>query len=155
MLIYCVRLSQTFVSRRDFRHEILRLLVKSYHVKTIVFWAGSKHTDLMLTVFLFPLHLWNSLTLLIDRLANMAKEEKELQLKKLLSSQMSASRTTWSAVPMTDYRKQSISMATNPAIKWCTHRIRHLIIIIHARRFLRVSDYLHQTSRLSLCSFCI
>ena len=38
-------------------------------------------------------------------------------------------------------------------IKWSTHRIRHFIIIIHAR-FLRVSDYLHRTSRLSLCSFC-
>ncbi|XP_024382538.1 26S proteasome non-ATPase regulatory subunit 1 homolog A [Physcomitrium patens] len=30
MLSYCLRLSQTFVSRREFRHEVLRLLVKSY-----------------------------------------------------------------------------------------------------------------------------
>lgn len=30
MLSYCLRLSQTFVNRREFRHEVLRLLVKSY-----------------------------------------------------------------------------------------------------------------------------
>ena len=67
---------------------------------------------------------------------------------------MSASRTPWSAVTMNVYMKKSTSMATNPEIKWSTHRIRHLIIIIRARRFLRVSEYLHRTSRLSLCSSC-
>ncbi|HLM69704.1 MAG TPA: HEAT repeat domain-containing protein, partial [Longimicrobium sp.] len=30
MLSYCLRLSQTFVNRREFRHEVLRLLVRSY-----------------------------------------------------------------------------------------------------------------------------
>lgn len=30
MLSYCLRISQTFVNRREFRHEVLRLLVKSY-----------------------------------------------------------------------------------------------------------------------------
>ena len=30
MLSYCLRLSQTFVNRREFRHEVLRLLVKNY-----------------------------------------------------------------------------------------------------------------------------
>lgn len=47
---------------------------------SLVFWARSKQTALMLTVFLFPF-LWNSLTLLIDRLANTAKEEKEFTAK--------------------------------------------------------------------------
>ena len=59
MLSYCVRLSHTFVSRREFRHEVLRLLVKIYHVKSPIL-GGSKRTDLILTVFLFPFLLWNS-----------------------------------------------------------------------------------------------
>lgn len=36
-----------------------------------------EHAALMLAVFLLPV-LWNSLILLIDRLANTAKEEKEI-----------------------------------------------------------------------------
>lgn len=44
---------------------------------SLVFWARSKLAALMLAVFLLPF-LWNRLILLIDRLANTAKEEKEI-----------------------------------------------------------------------------